>query len=267
MSDVARYRAAFDEQLRIVRIPVVAEAWLGPLQLVTLERGHGLVAYQDLEGVPSADFPSLVSAALDHFRGDPTIQRVDWKTCAHDHDAGLQEALLENGFTLGAQESIMVGESSALAVEVMLPDGVTLRRITSEEDVMASEEMQGEVFGDPDWRRRVAVMLHQLGADPGMEMWVAEAEGRVVTAGRLEPVAGTDFANLLGGATRPEWRRRGIYRALTAARARSALAQGKSLIHSSSTEFSRPVLERSGLIKVSTATFYGWQSARLTTAR
>ena len=92
-----------------------------------------------------------------------------------------------------------------------------------------------------------------------MELWVAEAAGQVISAGRLEPVAGTEFAGLWGGATLPAWRRRGIYRALTAARARSALSLGKTLLHSDSTEFSRPILERSGLIKVSTTTPYEWR--------
>jgi ribosomal protein S18 acetylase RimI-like enzyme len=81
----------------------------------------------------------------------------------------------------------------------------------------------------------------------------------MVGAGRLEPVAGSDFAGLWGGAVRPRWRRRGIYRALTAARARSALAHGKTLMHSDSTEYSRPILERSGLTKVSTTTPYIWR--------
>ena len=70
---------------------------------------------------------------------------------------------------------------------------------------------------------------------------------------------GAEFAGLWGGATRPEWRGRGIYRALTAARARSALRAGKTLIHSDSTEYSRPILERSGLVRVSTTTPYRWR--------
>lgn len=95
--------------------------------------------------------------------------------------------------------------------------------------------------------------------DDGMQLWVAEADGRIVSAGRLEPVRGTDFAGIWGGATREEWRGRGIYRALTAARARSALDMGKSLVNSDSTAFSRPILERSGLLKVSTTTPYRGQ--------
>lgn len=92
-----------------------------------------------------------------------------------------------------------------------------------------------------------------------MQLWVAEADGQIVSAGRLEPVAGTEFAGIWGGATRPEWRGQGIYRALTAARARSALALGKRLMHSDSTEFSRPILERAGLVKVSATTPYMWR--------
>src|SRR4249920_3027247 len=73
----------------------------------------------------------------------------------------------------------------------------------------------------------------------------------------LEPVPATEFAGIWGGATVPEWRGRGIYRALTAARARSALVLGKRLIHSDSTEDSRPILERTGLVN-STTTPYLW---------
>ncbi len=101
-------------------------------------------------------------------------------------------------------------------------------------------------------------ILHRLRTRDDMEMWVAELDGEIVTAGRLEPVEGTDFAGIWGGATRPEHRGRGIYRALTAARARSAIAHGKRYINSDSTEFSRPILERSGFLKVSTTTPYEW---------
>lgn len=101
-----------------------------------------------------------------------------------------------------------------------------------------------------------------LREDPSAELWIAVVDDEVISAGRLEPVAGTEFAGLWGGATLPEWRGRGIYRALTAERARSALARGVRYLHSDSTEFSRPILERSGLVKVSTTTPYVWTPVR-----
>ena len=83
--------------------------------------------------------------------------------------------------------------------------------------------------------------------------------GSGLGAGRLEPVSGTEFAGIWGGAVLEQWRGQGIYRALTAARAHSALDMGKTLVHSDSTEYSRPILERYGLVEASTTTPYRWQ--------
>ena len=41
------------------------------------------------------------------------------------------------------------------------------------------------------------------------------------------------------------------------------VAMGLRLIHSDSTEFSRPILKRSGLVKVSTTTPYEWTRGEL----
>jgi hypothetical protein len=102
-------------------------------------------------------------------------------------------------------------------------------------------------------------LLHRLSLDDGLQLWVAESDRQIVSAGRLEPVRGSDFAGIWGGATLEKWRGLRIYRALTAARARAALEMGKTLMHSDSTEYSRPILERAGLVKVSTTTPHQWR--------
>lgn len=153
----------------------------------------------------------------------------------------------------------MIGEATGLAVDVPLPDGVTLRRVTAESDVRAMSAIEDEVFDEPVLAETADAHLRRLALGDGMELWVAEFEHQIVSIGRLEPVRDTDFAGIWGGATVPAWRGRGIYRALTAARARSALDMGKTLIHSDSTEYSRPILERSGMLKVSTTTPYRWR--------
>jgi hypothetical protein len=163
---------------------------------------------------------------------------------------------LQSGFIPDDPESIMIGDAQVLAVDVALPHGVTLRRVTAEADVRAMSAMQDEVFGDPVSKTMADALLRRLSLADGMELWIGEANGEIVTAGRLEPVPNSEFAGIWGGATREQWRGRGIYRALTAARARSAIAMGKTLIHSDSSEFSRPILERSGLLAVSTTTPY-----------
>lgn len=252
---------AYDEQLRTESetFGAVSVARRGPLRLAKFDGGRGFITYRDLDGADEHAIRKLVPQALDHFRGDPTISRVEWKTRGHDHAPGLHEALLDSGFTPGQPESIMIGEASALAVDVELPEGVTLRTVTDEKDVRAMSAMADEAFGDPVSGEMADELLHRLSQRDGMELWVAEVRGQIVSVGRLEPVHGTDFAGIWGGATLLNWRGRGIYRALTAARARSALRLGKRLINSDSTEYSRPILERSGLVKVSTTTPYDWR--------
>ena len=261
VTDPTQLLAAYDQQLRTDAETPGADSvtCLGPLRLATFGRGRGFITYRDLDGADEEAVRSLVPQAVEHFRADPAVTRVEWKTRGHDHAPGLHEALLDNGFEPGEQESIMLGEARALAVDVELPDGVALRQVTEEKDVRAMSAMADEAFGDPVSGDMADALLRRLAKDDGMELWVAEADGKVVSCGRLDPVDGTDFAGIWGGATLVEWRGRGIYRALTAARARSALRMGKTLIHSDSTEFSRPILERSGLVKVSTTTPYDWR--------
>jgi hypothetical protein len=131
--------------------------------------------------------------------------------------------------------------------------------VSEEPGIRAMSAMQDQVFGAPVSDGNAEAILRRAERDDGMELWVAAHEGRIISAGRLEPVADTQFAGIWGGATLEEWRGRGIYRAVTAARARSALKMGKTLIHSDSTAYSRPLLERSGLVRVSTTTPYRWR--------
>lgn len=264
MIDRMRLLTAYDEQLRTdAETPgALSITRHGPLRLVTFAGGRGFVTYRDLGGADADTIRRMVPDVVAHFRADPAIDRIEWKTRGHDAVPRLHETLLENGFVPDGPESIMIGAAGSLAADVPLPDGVVLRRVTKEADVRAMSAMADEVFGNAITTEMADTLLRRLARDDGMQLWVAEAEGRIVTAGRLEPVRGTDFAGIWGGATRKEWRGRGIYRALTAARARSALELGKSLIHSNSTEFSRPILERSGLVKVSTTIPYRYRLCR-----
>lgn len=268
MTDLAapirdRLLAAYDSQLRTdAETPSAIDVTtFGPLRLVTFAAGRGFVTYRSLGEVTEQDVLALVVGAVSHFARNPDISRVEWKTRGHDVAPGLHDALVSHGFSPDESESIMVGKASGLVGEVPLPAGVTLRRVTAQRDVRAMSAMQDEVFGDPVSAEMADALLRRVSLSDGMELWVAEAKGEIVSAGRLEPVPGGTFAGIWGGATVPQWRGQGIYRALTAARARSALTLGKTLIHSDSTEFSRPILERAGLVAVSTTTPYRFTRA------
>lgn len=251
----------YDEQLREESEMVGASAWLrhGPLLWATLPGGRGFVTYRALPD-DEESVAALVAATSHHFGGRPEVGEVEWKTRGHDRAAGLTGALARHGFVAEEAETVMMGEAELLAADVPLPPGVTVRTVTTEADVRRTARLQGEVFGfrpGADDTRRVLARLSD--PDDGLELWVAEADGEVVSAGRLDPVPGTEVAGIWGGCTRPDWRGRGLYRALTAGRARSALRRGHPILHSDSTEGSRPILARSGLVAVTTTTPYVWR--------
>lgn len=259
--------AAYDAQLReeaevaradsVVRHPPLLWATFG---------STGMITYRSLAGPdgpperPALD--ALIAASVAYFRDDTAVRTAEWKTRGHDAPADLGARLAAHGFEAGEVETVMVGPAEALAAGVSLPAGVAIRRVETgprlREDVERAFAMQVRVFGstaglDP---RRVA---QDLAADPShLQLWVAEAGDEVVAAGTVDIVRGTRFAGLWGGAVVAPWRGRGIYRALVAARARAALELGVRYLHSDCTSMSRPILERSGLLPVTTTTPYVW---------
>jgi hypothetical protein len=259
--DAAGLLDVYDHRLRGEAEMLTAASWQrhGPLLWATYGHSRGFVTYRSLAGVEDR-LGSLVAETHAHFEAQPAVTEVEWKTRGHDVSPGLSDVLREHGFEPQDVESVMLGEAKAMAVDVPLPAGVSIRRITAEPDVRRMSAMQGVVFaGGRTDEDVVAELLHRVASDPdSLELWVAEADGKVISAGRLEPVPGTQIAGIWGGSTLEEWRGRGIYRALTAERARSALRRGFRYLHSDSTELSRPILERSGFLKITTTTPYEW---------
>ncbi len=188
--------SAYDRQLRTYAETPSATAvtMLGPLRLVTFPDGRGFVTYPHLQG--SEQVARLVGPALDHYRQDPAIARVEWKSRSHDRAPGLHEALVGHGFAPGETESIMIGRAQLLDVDTPLPLGVILRRISEPHDVRAMAAMQDAASGTHRADETTRALLRRLALRDGMELWVAEARGQIVGAGRLEPVADTDFAGI-----------------------------------------------------------------------
>lgn len=257
----ADYLRAYDDQLRSdAETPsAVSVTREGPLRLVTFAGGRGFITYRDLGGASAGEIDGLVATARAHFDADTSIRRVEWKTRGHDAAPGLHEALLAHGFAPDETESIMIGPVEALLSERPIPDGAVVRRVVEEDDVRAMSAMIDAAFSEDTDVPLADALVARLARGDGMELWVAEVHGRMVSGGRLEPVPGTDFAGIWGGATLPAFRGRGLYRAVAAARAASALTMGKTLLHSDSTGYSRPILERAGLVRVSTTTPYRWR--------
>ena len=257
--------AAYDAQLRTEAEMAGAITFDrdGPLLRGVFAHG-GFVSYRDLDGRAGDDLDLLIARTVAHFRDTTDVGAFEWKSRGHDLPADLPERLVAHGLVAEPVETVMIGEASLLATDVPLadtPEGpVVVRRIEpgpgAVDALTRMLDAQESVFGTG---RGPSVEGSLADLESGVsEFWVAEVGDRVVCAGRLTPVPGTEFAGIWGGSTLPGFRGRGIYRALVAARARSAVARGVRLIHSDCTDMSRPILERSGLRAVTTTTPYVW---------
>ncbi len=256
--------AAYDAQLRQEAEVSTTKEWHrhGPLVRAFMGR-RGFVTYRDLAGAEGARVDALIADTVAWYRDETDVPAFEWKSRGHDAPADLPERLLAHGLVPDPVETVMIGAAERLDQPVELPPGVVLRRAGDGADVLAdataASRMQGEVFGNsagPD----PADLAERLAAAPELsELWLAEdTEGTVVSAGRLDIVPGTEFGGLWGGAVLADWRGQGIYRAMVAARARSAMRLGAVYLHSDCTDMSRPILERSGLVMVTTTTPYNW---------
>jgi len=253
--------SAYDEQLR-ARVPdrlPPGETVTRDGPLLRFEGGPigGWVLYRDLDGLEGAELDALIRRQVDAFAA--TGQRFEWKYHGHDRPADLPDRLLAAGFVPEPTETIVIGRVAELTGTPVLPDGVTLREVTSRRDFERIGRLEQAVWGDDeDWV--VELLESELAIDPdGLTIVVAEAGDTVVCAAWIRYVEGTAFATLWGGATLTEWRRRGIYRATVMYRANLAAARGFEYLETDASDDSRPILERLGFVPVTTSTPWIWK--------
>ena len=262
MPDVSELLAAYDAQVRD-RVPDPLPSGVtverdGPLLRFLGLVGRGFVVYHDLGGLGGAELDELIARQVEVFaeRGE----RLEWKLHGHDRPKHLSQRLRAVGFVPEETETIVIAPVANIAGEVRLPEGVSLREVTSRVDFERIAALEQAVWGDKDQQNWLVEMLgSERAVDPGaLTIVVAEAGASVVCAAWIRFERGTQFATLWGGATRPEWRRRGIYRATVAYRARLAAERGFRYLETDASDDSRPILERLGFSAVTTTTPYVW---------
>jgi GNAT superfamily N-acetyltransferase len=260
--DVPELLAAYDAQVRD-RVPdplpegVTVERD-GPLVRFFGMGSRGFVVYRDLGGLDGAELDELIARQVHVFaeRGEA----FEWKQHGHDRPDDLAQRLLAAGFVTEETETVVIAPVAAIASEPRLPEDVTLREVTSRADFVRIAGLEQAVWGDHGQESWLVEMLEsERTVDPdAITIVAAEAGATVVCAAWIRFELGTEFATLWGGATLPEWRRRGIYRATVTHRANIAAERGFRYLEVDASDDSRPILERLGFRAVTTTTPYVW---------
>jgi hypothetical protein len=253
--------ALHDDQIRGTVADRMPDSWQatrdGPALRVTTP-GQGMVFARELDHLTGAELDALITRTRDFFaaRGDS----VEWKTYGHDR-ADLTDRLARAGFMPDPRETVVIGPAAGLVDAGAAPAGVTIAATTDPADLRAIAALESAVWG-ADWSWLADDLAGRLRATPDhLVILTAKAGGEVVSAAWLMIMAGTSFAALWGGSTLAGWRRRGIYRALVAERARIAAGRGIEYLIVDASDDSRPILERLGLRPVTTTTPWIWRPA------
>ena len=172
--------------------------------------------------------------------------KTQWEVGSSAPD-GIVEALLARG---------IVPDREPYAVALVLtreppqpPSGLVARRVETFEEYAAAVEVQWQAFEVPaDEIEELRAHLEERWTQgPGIRhaVWLDE---RLVSTGTSAP---TEHGLLLyGGATAPDARGRGAYRALLRARWDDAVALGTPALITQGGSMSRPILERLGFERV-----------------
>lgn len=178
----------------------------------------------------------------------------------HEYTPRLRGLLEKVGVPLEGENPLLVCTPQTWA-DVPPPAGLQIRRLTAgspDNELAASIEVGSRGFGDEDGvaaPEHIADLRRRLGL--GGEYFVAWLGDEPVGVGAYT-VPFDGFTELVGIATLPDYRRRGVAGAVTAAMARAAFDEGVGTAFlTAADDHASRVYQRSGFRRVGTGMAYG----------
>ena len=174
----------------------------------------------------------------------------EWKIYTHDQPLDLLERLAARGFEIGDREAVMVLD--LLETPDLLRRSIAhdMRRVEDPERVKEVLIVQEQVDGfDLSWL--ADELSRQLCLDhEGLSVFAAYWDGALASSAWIRFHRPGRFASLWGGATLPQYRRRGLYSGLLAIRAQAAWERGFRFLTVDASDMSRPILEKFGFRRI-----------------
>jgi GNAT superfamily N-acetyltransferase len=172
-----------------------------------------------------------------------------WEIGSHATPPDLPEQLLARGFTDDEHTPLAIG--MALTEEPPpAPADVVVKVVETQEEYVESERIAMIAF-DEDVSSEIPAYVPA----PLNPIFIALLDGRIVA--RASASLSEHGVTLNGGATLPDARGRGAYRALVVARWRYAVERGTPLAVTQAGPMSRPILARLGFREVGTVRALG----------
>jgi hypothetical protein len=250
----------FDRQLRRDAVPEDAEGRIARDASITRAYGPGpgpedncILWFHGASAAPDR----LITR--ERARAQAEGRALEWKVYGHDRPQDMAARLEAHGFTPDEPETLV-----AFDLENAIPHvgGIAVRSIGPVELPLAEEVISAVRGADaPGQVEALGRTLEQMPERLSIHVALDE-RGRPASVGWMRKPMGAAFATLWGGATVPQLRGRGFYRALVAARLAEAKAAGYCYALVEARETSRPILERMGFERLTTVCGYVWAPGR-----
>lgn len=217
------------------------------LRIVGLNGNPSFVLYSDLRGLDDAAIGRVIDDEIAFFAARQT--EFEWKVYRHDAPPDLDQRLVRRGFTLEPWETLLVMDLHHAPARLFDDRGHRVVRLTDPAQVDDVRLIYDAVWARGDGEERADRMRHEMVETPDQtSIFVAYLDDQPVGAAWLYYTDGSDFGSLFGGSVRQEYRGRGVYGALLAARAREARERGRRFLMIDAGPMSQPIVEALGFV-------------------
>ena len=241
--DNSEILALYDEdERRNISFPWARREVLPNLvRYVALERGDGFIRYSKLDD-QTAD--AEIEAQIAYYKS--LGQGFEWAVYDYDTPPDLLKRLEARGFEIEEEEALLILPLDEAPSILLAPITHDIRRITDPARIDDVEMVERAIW---DWD--FSVLSDRLRTDlrenpDTLSVYVAYADGQPVSAAWMFCPPTSRFASMWGGSTLPDYRGRGIYTQLVAARVQEARARGKQFLTIDASPMSRPIVTKQG---------------------
>jgi GNAT superfamily N-acetyltransferase len=252
MTETETMLALFHREMRIeIEYPEARKEVLpGIVRFVRPAPGGNFLLYSSL---PPEDLDHTIDEQIAYFRS--FNQPWEWIVYEGDQPVHLRSRLEAHGMQCEQADVIMALDVKEAAGPLAEPVHTDVRRISSRaglEDVV--RVMEGVYGGNFSW------MYERLGNHlniPGyVSISVAYVESIPACAAWIYFYPNSHFAGLFGGSTLEEYRSKGLYTALLAARVQEAMQRGVHYLWLDASDMSRPIVRKYGFQPLTTSWSY-----------
>jgi hypothetical protein len=246
--------ALFDREQRIeIEYPGMRKDLLpGCIRFVRPAPGMSFILYSWLDET-NAD--AVIQEQIDYFT--QIDQPFSWKVYNYDTPPDLKQRLLAHVFQPDDEDMVMVLDLRQVPPVLLEPPAADVRRITHRDQLADVIRVEQQVWGGTfDW------ITDRLGGHMDIpdyvSVFVAYADGQPACTGWTYFVPQGQFASLWGGSTVAEFRQRGLYSAILAARVQEATQRGYRYLTIDASPMSRPIVAKHGFQLLAYAQDFNW---------